>query len=85
MGRQKAGKHTIYVKEIIKLSPLGFLSGSAVKNLYANARDVGSIPGSGRSPRKGNDSTLQYLAWKIPGTEEPGGLRSMGSQRVGHN
>ena len=23
------------------------------------------------------------LAWKIPGTEEPGGLQSMGSQRVG--
>ena len=25
------------------------------------------------------------LAWRIPGTEEPGGLPSMGSQRVGHN
>ena len=25
------------------------------------------------------------LAWKIPRTEEPGGLQSMGSQRVGHN
>ena len=25
------------------------------------------------------------LAWRIPWTEEPGGLRSMGSQRVGHN
>ena len=25
------------------------------------------------------------LAWKIPLTEEPGGLQSMGSQRVGHN
>ena len=25
------------------------------------------------------------LAWKIPWTEEPGGLKSMGSQRVGHN
>ena len=25
------------------------------------------------------------LAWKIPGTEEPGGLQSMGSNRVGHN
>ena len=24
------------------------------------------------------------LAWEIPGTEEPGGLQSMGSQRVGH-
>ena len=25
------------------------------------------------------------LAWKIPGTEEPGGLPSMGSHRVGHD
>ena len=25
------------------------------------------------------------LAWRIPGTKEPGGLQSMGSQRVGHN
>ena len=29
---------------------------------------------------------LQYiLAWRIPWTEEPGGLQSMGLQRVGHN
>ena len=26
-----------------------------------------------------------FLAWRIPRTEEPGGLQSMGSQRVGHN
>ena len=25
------------------------------------------------------------LAWKIPWTEEPGGLQSMGSQRIGHD
>ena len=25
------------------------------------------------------------LAWEIPGTEEPGGLSSMGSERVGHD
>ena len=25
------------------------------------------------------------LAWKVPWTEEPGGLQSMGSQRVGHD
>ena len=25
------------------------------------------------------------LAWEIPGTEKPGGLQSMGSQRVGHD
>ena len=27
----------------------------------------------------------RILAWRIPWTEEPGGLQSMGSQRVGHN
>ena len=26
-----------------------------------------------------------FLAWRIPGTEEPGGLLSMGSHRVGHD
>ena len=59
-----------------------------VKNLPANAgdtRDLGSIPGSGRSPGGGNGNPLQYLAWEIPRTEEPGGLQSMGSQRVEHN
>ena len=30
-----------------------------------------------------NDSSI--LAWEIPWTEEPGGLQSMGLQRVGHN
>ena len=56
-----------------------------VKNLPANAvdrRDAGSIPGSGRSPGGGNDT---ILAWEIPLTEGPGGLQSMGSQRVGHD
>ena len=28
---------------------------------------------------------FSILAWKIPWTEEAGGLQSMGSQRVGHN
>ena len=31
-----------------------------VKNLTANARDTGSIPGSGRSPEEGNGSPLQF-------------------------
>ena len=107
-----------------------------VKNLPANAGDVGSIPGSGRFPGEGNGNSLQHsclensmdrgawratvhgiarvrrdlvtkqqqmtasnikiktsgselekamaphfstLAWRIPWTEEPGGLQSMGS------
>ena len=57
-----------------------------VKNLSANARDIrdaGSIPGLGRSPRggDGNPSPV-FQAWRIPQTEEPGGLQSMGLQRV---
>ena len=56
-----------------------------VKNLTANAgdtRDTVLMPGSGRFPEVGNGNPLQYLAWKIPWTEEPGGLQSMGLQRV---
>ena len=34
---------------------------------------------------KGNGTPLHILAWKIPWTEEPGGLQSMGSLRVGQD
>ena len=62
-----------------------FPGGSVVKNLPANSRDMGSIPGLGRSPGIGNGNPVQYLSWEIPWTEEPGGLPSMGSQRVRYN
>ena len=39
-----------------------------------DARDAVSVPGWGRTPGVGNSNSLQYLAWKIPWTEEPGGL-----------
>ena len=47
--------------------------------------DPGSISGSGRSPGEGNATNSSTLAWKIPWMEEPGGLQSMGLQRVGHD
>ena len=53
-----------------------------VKNPPANAgdtRDAGSIPGSGRSLKEGMATHSSILAWRIPWTEEPGGLTSMGS------
>ena len=59
-----------------------------VKNLPPNAgdeRDTGSIPGSGRSPGRGNGYPLSTLALRIPWTEEPGGLQPMGSQSVEHD
>ena len=47
--------------------------------------DQGSIPGSGRSPGEGNGNHSSILAWRIPWTEEPDRLQTMGSQRVGHD
>ena len=52
-----------------------------VKNPRVNAggvRDLGLILGWGRSPEGGHGNPLQFLARRIPGTEGPGGLQSMG-------
>ena len=57
-------------------NPEGFSGGSAVKNHPANARDTGSIPGSGRSPGEGNGNPLQLL---LPGKSH--GQRSLGFQK----
>ena len=60
-----------------------------VKNLPANEgnfRDMGSGSGSGRSSGGGGMAThFSILAWRIPWTEEPGGLQSMRLQRVGYD
>ena len=59
-----------------------------VKNLAANAgdvRDMGSIPGSGRAPGEGMATLSTILAWRIPWIGEPGGLQSIGLQRIGHD
>ena len=59
-----------------------------VKNPLASVgeiRDMGSIPGQEDSLEEGMASHSSILAWKIPWTEEPGGLQSMGSQRVRHD
>ena len=56
-----------------------------IKNAPVNAGDMRWIPGSGRSPGEGNGNPLHCLAWEIPWTEEPGGLQSIGLQRVGQS
>ena len=56
-----------------------------VKNLLASAgdiRDVGSVP---VSLEEGMVTHSSVLSWRIPWTEEPGGLWSIGSQRIEHN
>ena len=59
-----------------------------VKNPPANAedsRDLGLIPGLEDPLEEGTATNSSILAWKIPWTEEPGGLQSIGSQRVRHD
>ena len=56
----------------------GFPGGSEVKPSACNAGDLGSFPGSGRSPGKEMATHSSILAWRIPWMEEPGGLQSMG-------
>ena len=67
--------------------PIGFPGGSDGKMSAYNVGDPGSIPGSGRSPDQEKEMATHssILAWKIPWTEEPGRLQSVGLQRVGHD
>ena len=59
-----------------------------VKNTPANAgniRDMGLIPGGQEDPlEEGVATHSSILAWRTQQTEEPGGLQSIGSQRVQH-
>ena len=61
--------------------------GSTVVNNPAagagGARDVGLVPGRGDAVEKEMATHSSILAWKVPWTEEPGGLQSVGSQSVG--
>ena len=64
----------------------GFLSGSEVKNLPAMQKSDMVLTSGPGIPLKGEIATyFRILAWKIPWTEERGGLQPLGSQRVGHS
>ena len=64
---------------------MGFPGGSVVKNLAAMQET--QVPSLGwEDPQKKEMVThSNTVAWRIPWSEEPGGLQSMGSQRVGHD
>ena len=64
---------------------LGFRGGSVVKNLPANAGDIGSIPGLQRSPGEGNGNPLQCSRLGNPMGREAWWLQSIGLQRVRHD
>ena len=64
---------------------MDFPGGSDGKVSVYNAEDLGSIPGSGKSPGEGNATHSSILAWKIPWMEDSGRLQSMGLRKVGHD
>ena len=63
---------------------MGFPGGSAVKNPPAMQGTWVRSRGQEDPLKKGMAAHSSILAWRIPWTEEPGGLQSMESQRVGH-
>ena len=80
MGReiQKGGGVCIPTDSYICV---GFPGGSEVKASACNAGRLGRED----PPEKEMATHSSILAWRIPWTEEPGRLQSMGSQRVGHD
>ena len=68
-----------------KLYIWGFLGGSAVKNLPAMQENWVWSLGQEDALKEGMATHSSILAWRIPWTEEPSGLQSVGSQRVWHN
>ena len=76
--------YSIYISIYVYIV-LGFLDGSGDKESTFSAGHLGLIPGLGRPLEKGIATHSSILAWRIPWTERPGGLQSVGSQRVGYN
>ena len=65
---------------------MGFPGGSDGKESTCNAGDLHSIPGWEDPLEDGMTIHTSVLDWRIPmDREEPGGLQSMGSKRVGHD
>ena len=65
-----------------------FLGGSVVKNTpVMKETQETQVPSLGQEDPLEEETVTHssIFAWRIPGTEEPGGLQSMGSRRVGHD
>ena len=77
--RRRSSKTT---KLSFPLAIWGFPGGSDGKESACNAGDLGSIPGSGRPPGEWSGYPLWHSYRKTPWRVEPGGLQSLGSQRV---
>ena len=84
LGSRISGSEVLFLFSVT----VGFPGGSVVKNPPADAGDIGeagSIPGSGRSPGRGNGNPLQYSHLGNPKDNGVWWAKSMGSKRVRHN
>ena len=69
-----------FVKYTSFLGTVGFPGGSGSKESACSAGDLGSMPGWEDPLEKEMETHSSFLAWRIPWTEEPGGLQSMGTK-----
>ena len=79
-----SGAYRSYVYVYFSLY-LGFPGGSDSKESACSAGDPGLVPGQEDPLDKEMATHSSIPDWRIPGTEEPSGLPSTGSQRVGHD
>jgi len=70
---------------VLVLEDFGLSGGADGKESACNVEDPRLISGSGRYPGEWDDNSLHYSCLSIPRAEEPSGLQSMRSQRVGGN
>ena len=68
-----------------RLSQSDLLVAQMVKNRPAMQETWAKSLGQENTLEKEMAAHFSFLAWEIPWTEEPGGLQSTGSQRVGHD
>ena len=84
--KNNAGRFILQTPNLLQsYSKLGFHSSSDGKASTCNAGEPGLIPGLGSSPGEGNSNPIQYSCLENSKDREPGGLQSMGLQRVGHD
>ena len=72
-----------HISTVMSISGLSKWFGS--KESACSAGDTGSVLGREDALEEGMATHCSTLAWRIPWTEEPGGLQSKGSQRVRHD